>query len=180
MWTRIILAINAADTIALAAVASAATAAAAAAAAATAGSTPAAARRQGGGEGRALGRAARAYSRVTTALFREIAGKANWGFGHLAGMVQILYYVCATAQLLAASAPKTAAGSTQAAPMQLVILAISLLDACLDKKKLVDGAVQATMQAVFLGAVLQAVQLLPAGDERRAALARLGKFCGYA
>eukprot|EP00729_Bicosta_minor_P006061 gene6061-8048_t len=174
VWTRIILAINAADTIALAAVA---TAAAAAAAAATGGSTPAAARRQGGGEGRALGRAARAYSRVTTALFREIAGKANWGFGHLAGMVQILYYVCATAQLLAASAPKTAAGSTQAAPMQLVILAISLLDACLDKKKLVDGA---TMQAVFLGAVLQAVQLLPVGDERRAALARLGKFCGYA
>ena len=112
----------------------------------------------GGGECRALGRMVRAYSQAMTSLFDRVASKESWGISQLAALVQIMYYVTATAQLV--SAPPASGDSTLQAPRQLVILAISLLDKCLVKKSLACGA-GGTVHAEFLSAVLQAVEVRP-------------------
>lgn len=120
----------------------------------------------------ALGRAARAYSQVLATLLEQVTCRESWGLKQLACLAQIMYHGCATAQLL--SLPSSSAGNVEAAAQQqLVVMSISLLDKCLNPKKLTSST---SLVPPFLIMLLQAIQLLPAGDERSAGCTRLSKF----
>jgi hypothetical protein len=110
------------------------------------------------------------YAQVIALLFETVAGRESWGLVQLAGLLRLLYYVCATAQIL--SVPPLSKRSQQAS-RQTVVLAISLLDKCLDGARLASASI---LQEGFLFALLDTIKLLPPGDERAAGCTRLRQF----
>lgn len=132
--------------------------------------------------GGAIAKICQSYSVIAEATFVAIAdGRAgnDWGNRELTAAADLLLQVCATAGsvgLLAATAETSTRGTAlMLAAKQLVIVAINIVKRCLGAGGDRTGSGSTEMKSRYLHALLDAVILLPDGDERQASIAEIDR-----